>query len=261
MKNFYKEHKTACIITASAAALLIIVAIILSICISKDEPANSDTPSDAGSSSQSADLNIENPEDENSNVSQTLPDSDNYISPDETVANDILSDNKSNTSSNSGSTGTNSKPGTNTGTTANTTSSNNSSSSQNSGSNNGTTSTPTIVQAADPKTGISWDGKSKIVYTYSDGSTGTVPKLGATYELFPDWYVTVEGCVVCGKIECPGWYGNDCPEAVPWDGTCSYCGKVSGDGTNGTCVRWLMSDQICPNCKANVPAHTCHTCN
>ena len=99
------------------------------------------------------------------------------------------------------------------------------------------------VQMADPNTGISYDGKSPIIYTYEDGSKGTEKKKGASYEVIP------------GLIR---YYYP--PDEIPWDGTCSHCGKVAGDGLNGTCVRWLMGDMTCPNCGTFVKKGECHTC-
>ena len=99
------------------------------------------------------------------------------------------------------------------------------------------------VQDADPNTGISYDGKSPIIYTYEDGSKGTEKKKGAYYEVEP------------GLIR---YYYP--PDDVPWDGTCSHCGKIAGDGLNGTCVRWLMGDMTCPNCGVFVKNGECHTC-
>jgi len=101
------------------------------------------------------------------------------------------------------------------------------------------------VQAADPTTGISWDGKSKIVYTYADGSTGTTPKDGAKYEVTPGIYGTYHA-----------------PKEEVNTTLCDYCGKVAGDGTNGTCVNWPFApgDTICEHCGTAVPPKTCHTC-
>lgn len=99
------------------------------------------------------------------------------------------------------------------------------------------------VQDANPETGISWDGKSHIVYIYLDGTKGSEKKNGAVYEVAPG--VT--------RI-----YTE--PDANEWDGTCAVCGKKAGDGKNGTCVRWLMSDATCPNCGAHVSQGKCHTC-
>ena len=111
-------------------------------------------------------------------------------------------------------------------------------------------STATVVQRADPATGISWDGKSPIIYTYPDGTTGTEKRVGATYEQLPGRYNTVTASDVAS------------PTPSTQVVTCSYCGKVPGDGTNGTCVRYslLNKDMACPNCGDTIPARTCHTC-
>ena len=114
---------------------------------------------------------------------------------------------------------------------------------QNQGSSS-STSGKKVVQRADPETGISWDGVSPIVYTYADGTTGTEKREGATYEAYPGMittYVTTE------KEE--------------YDPHCDHCGKLGGDGTNGTCVRWVLGDVDCPVCGEHVEAHTCHTCD
>lgn len=88
-------------------------------------------------------------------------------------------------------------------------------------------------------TGISWDGVTPIVYTYEDGSTGYEPREGAKYEVYPG---------LIGRV-----YLSIC--------FCSECGKTSGNGTNGTCVQWLMGDIDCPNCGQHVEVRTCHTCS
>lgn len=108
----------------------------------------------------------------------------------------------------------------------------------------------TVVQMADPETGISWDGKSPIIYTYSDGTTGTEKRVGATYEQVPG----VINTIIASDIASPS------PSAIT--STCRHCGKVRGNGTNGTCVRYSMlsKDMICSNCGENIPARTCHTC-
>lgn len=41
---------------------------------------------------------------------------------------------------------------------------------------------------------------------------------------------------------------------------CYACGKISGDGTNGTCLHYIMGDHYCEHCGAYVPVLTCHTC-
>lgn len=99
-------------------------------------------------------------------------------------------------------------------------------------------------QDANPEIGLSWDGQSPIIYTYSDGSTGTEKKDGATYEKAPG---------IIGTVYAP-------VEREEYNPYCNDCNKIMGDGSNGTCVRWLMSDVICPNCGQSVTVHTCHTC-
>lgn len=110
----------------------------------------------------------------------------------------------------------------------------------------GTTKKIVVVQIADPNTGISWDGVSPIIYTYPDGSTGTVPKDGATYEQVPGVTNTYHAPV---EVD---------PTAVKY---CSHCGKVKGRGQNNTCIRWLMSAVDCPNCGEHVEPYVCHTCD
>ena len=100
------------------------------------------------------------------------------------------------------------------------------------------------IQDADPETGLSWDGKSAIIYKLISGETTYEKTYGAYYEIRPDEWVLLE---------------KPTPKEE-WDGTCHHCGKIAGDGTKGTCVRWMMSDQVCPNCKTEVSVNTCHTC-
>ncbi len=81
------------------------------------------------------------------------------------------------------------------------------------------------------------------------------------------WMVTMEirGCSMCGSHECMRIYTNndqDCPNYEPPkypDNCCQDCGKLLGDGTNGTCVQFLR-DKNCPNCGEFVKKFTCHTC-
>lgn len=101
-----------------------------------------------------------------------------------------------------------------------------------------------MVQAANPETGISWDGKSPIIYTYKDGSTGTKPEDGATYEVVPG---------------IKGVYFSSADEV--YDGKCPKCGKTEGDGRNGTCLSyWTGGEHECPHCGKVIPEDTCHTC-
>lgn len=83
----------------------------------------------------------------------------------------------------------------------------------------------------------------------------------------------LQGCPYCGSHSCPSFYGVDewgnagyFPKVCPkYDITkdpvfyCQICGKKCGDGTNGTCVRFVTSC-YCPNCGEYVEAGTCHTC-
>ena len=113
------------------------------------------------------------------------------------------------------------------------------------------------VQAANPATGISWDGKSPIVYTYEDGTTGYEPVIGATYEVQPYLY-----------YEVTYWDLNPLPEKTEQEKEdmangiyyCHVCGKVCGDGRNGTCVMWMLVNKTCEYCGTYIPVMTCHTC-
>lgn len=99
---------------------------------------------------------------------------------------------------------------------------------------------------ADLETGLSWDGVSPIIYTYTDGTTGTEPRPEAMYEL------------------CPGVFRYLPPDTTPgelYDGHCKYCGREGGDGANGTCLRfWRGGDHTCEHCGVVVPQDTCHSC-
>lgn len=84
----------------------------------------------------------------------------------------------------------------------------------------------------------------------------------------------LEGCQYCGSHSCPSFYAKDewgnpsldvtlCPkydERKDPIKYCQYSGKRTGDGTNGTCVRFV-NDTHCPNCGKFVKANTCHTCD
>ncbi|OJU18288.1 MAG: hypothetical protein BGN88_00910 [Clostridiales bacterium 43-6] len=83
----------------------------------------------------------------------------------------------------------------------------------------------------------------------------------------------LEGCPYCGSHSCPSFYGVDewgnagyfpklCPKYdIKKDPVyyCQECGKKTGDGSKGTCVRFVK-DCNCPNCGVFVKAGTCHTC-
>lgn len=101
------------------------------------------------------------------------------------------------------------------------------------------------VKDADPETGISWDGESQIIYRTASGLT-TEKTYGGYYEIRPGEWVLLPY-----PIE---------KEAI--SDKCEYCGRIRGDGSGGTCLRYSLSDSdmTCPNCGANIPKHTCHTC-
>ena len=101
------------------------------------------------------------------------------------------------------------------------------------------------VKDADPETGISWDGESQIIYRTASGLT-TEKTFGGYYELRPGEWVLLPYPIEKEQIR----------------DKCEYCGRIRGDGTGGTCLRYSLSDSdmICPNCGAVIPKHTCHTC-
>lgn len=105
--------------------------------------------------------------------------------------------------------------------------------------------TKKYVRDADPETGISWDGESKIIYRTAEGLT-TEKTYGGYYEIRPNEWVQLP---------------YEIKEETVTD-ICEHCGKVRGDGTNGTCIRYSLADgdMTCPNCGKAIPKHTCHTC-
>ena len=82
-----------------------------------------------------------------------------------------------------------------------------------------------------------------------------------------------QGCPYCGRHDCPSFYAVDewgtacydptkCPQYdVHLDPVyyCQHCHKPCGDGTNGTCVRFVHACH-CPICGKWVEAFTCHSC-
>ena len=101
------------------------------------------------------------------------------------------------------------------------------------------------VKDADPETGISWDGESKIIYRTAEGQT-TEKTYGGYYEIRPNEWVQLPYPVEKEEIT----------------DKCVHCGKIRGDGLNGTCIRYSLADgdMTCPNCGKTIPKHTCHTC-
>ena len=83
----------------------------------------------------------------------------------------------------------------------------------------------------------------------------------------------LEGCEYCGSHNCPSFYGTDewgngglfpklCPKYDMHKDPvyyCQTCGKKCWDGTNGTCVQFVNSDN-CPMCGEWVEGWTCHSC-
>ena len=105
--------------------------------------------------------------------------------------------------------------------------------------------TKKYVRDADPETGVSWDGESKIIYRTAEGLT-TEKTYGGYYEIRPNEWGQVPDEIKKEKV-------TDKSE---------HCGQVRGDGTNGTCIRYSLADgdMTCPNCGKAIPKHTCHTC-
>lgn len=97
MKDFFANHKKACVITASAAAVLVVAVVIFAFIFGKSKPETANNTSDISSSDSSSSINIEEPKDD-AVSSEVLPDTDNYISPDESEADKVLSENTANTS-------------------------------------------------------------------------------------------------------------------------------------------------------------------
>lgn len=89
-----------------------------------------------------------------------------------------------------------------------------------------------------------------------------------------DFIVSLEkkGCSICGSHTCKSFYAVDewgnacyditkCPKyTIKNDPTvyCSTCGKKIGDGSNGTCVRYV-NDTVCEICHGAVKGKTCHS--
>ena len=101
------------------------------------------------------------------------------------------------------------------------------------------------VRDADPETGISWDGESKIIYRTAEGLTAE-KTYGGYYEIRPNEWVQLP---------------YEIKEETATD-KCEHCGRVRGDGSGGTCIRYSLADgdMTCPNCGKAIPKHTCHTC-
>lgn len=105
--------------------------------------------------------------------------------------------------------------------------------------------TKKYVRDADPETGISWDGESKIIYRTAEGLT-TEKTYGGYYEVRPNEWVQLPYEIAAETVT----------------DKCEHCGRVRGDGSGGTCIRYSLADgdMTCPNCGKTIPKHTCHTC-
>lgn len=82
-----------------------------------------------------------------------------------------------------------------------------------------------------------------------------------------------QGCPYCGRHDCPSFHATDEWGTAVYDPTkcpsydvhndpvyyCQYCHKPCGDGTNGSCVRFVNAC-YCPICGKWVEAWTCHSC-
>lgn len=72
-------------------------------------------------------------------------------------------------------------------------------------------------------------------------------------------------CHYCGRNDCISLFENKktlCPEYSIYKDPifyCQICGRHVGDGSNGTCCRYV-NDTYCPICGAFVAGGTCHTC-
>ena len=96
-----------------------------------------------------------------------------------------------------------------------------------------------------PQTTTKKQTSNKILYHYKDGTTGYTPQDGA-------WYVNKDGveCVYTDYSKIEGDYdGVHCPK----------CGKVEGDGRNGTCCVYIC-DAVCEYSGEHVKAMECHSC-
>ncbi len=82
-----------------------------------------------------------------------------------------------------------------------------------------------------------------------------------------------KGCPYCHRHDCPSFYATDEWGTAVYDPTkcpsydihndpvyyCQHCHKPCGDGTHGTCVRFVNAC-YCPICGKWVDAWTCHSC-
>ena len=104
---------------------------------------------------------------------------------------------------------------------------------------------PTTKKATTPlKEGWSADGKTYV-------ENGKVYKVSADQSGVLDGFIAVDGLGLVPTPEMKAEIDNM---------KCSVCGKKSGNGTNGTCLRFINYGDYCPNCGVWVDVNTCHTC-
>lgn len=148
-------------------------------------------------------------------------------------------------------------------TTAAVTTTSSSSSSSSSSSNSSSSSSTTTTTAATTTT------SAGVVIGDSDSETTTSSTVSAVVLA-----ARAAGCEICGSTSCASLYATNkwgvatvdselCPEySIYTDATiyCQDCGKLKGDGTNGTCTQCLV-DSYCRWCGDEVLTGQCHTCN
>lgn len=96
-----------------------------------------------------------------------------------------------------------------------------------------------------PQTTTKKQTTTKTLYHYKDGTTGYTPQDGATWY---DEYGLAHVYVDYSNID-SDYDGVHCPQ----------CGKVEGDGRNGTCCVYIC-DAVCEYCGEHVKAMECHSC-
>lgn len=94
MKDFFANHKKVCIISASAAVALIVTVVILSLTFWKISPETDNVSDNVTSSESTSSITVEVPKDEDTS-SNAENSSDNSISPNESEADNVLTENSS----------------------------------------------------------------------------------------------------------------------------------------------------------------------
>ena len=94
MKDFFANHKKVCIISASAAVALIVTVGILALTFGKSRPETDNVSDNVTSSEPTSSITVEVPKDEDTS-SNAENSSDNSISPNESEADNVLTENSS----------------------------------------------------------------------------------------------------------------------------------------------------------------------